>query len=105
MNRVLLLIAVCGSLVACGTTRYGIMNVAPEYAASEDMAMQAIQTARSPEESGCVIELLQMSQPKQTSPNTYEQVATVKVCGKQQRYAIQRSLVKENQVLVAAKRI
>jgi hypothetical protein len=28
-----------------------------------------------------------MSSPKQTSPNTIEQVATVKVCGKEQKYS------------------
>jgi hypothetical protein len=93
-------------LASCGTTtQYGIVNVPLAEGRSDASAKQAIERALGAGETSCPLEIVALSAPLQASPNTFEQVATVKVCGKTQEYAIQRSQVKEDQVLIAAKRI
>jgi len=91
--------------VSYGDSRWGIVNVQPEDAGSDATAIAAIKNALTPKEASCVVELVQAGTQDQTSPNTIMQKLTVTVCGKKQKFSIQRSQTKPNNVLVSAKKI
>jgi hypothetical protein len=105
MKSFLSILALCFAVVGCGTSRWGIVNVPPEKAGSDATALEAIKHALTPEESTCNVELVQAHTPDQASPSTVMQVLTVKVCGKNQKFSIQRSQTKPDNVLVSATKI
>ena len=105
MKHVYALLALSILMVGCGTSRWGVVNIQPEKANSDATALEAIKHALAPEETSCSVELIQVGTQNQTSPNTVMQLLTVNVCGKKQKFSIQRSQTKPDNVLVSATKI
>ena len=105
MKYSLALLALCFVVAGCGTSRWGIVNAPPERASSDAAAIEAIGHALALGEASCSVELVEAGAPNQTSPNTVMQVVTVNLCGKKQKFSIQRSQTKPDNVLVSAKKI
>lgn len=105
MYRPTMLLSAWFFVAACSDVRYGMNNVPLSNANSDAAALETIKRALPPEKMNCQIDLVGMSEGDQVSSSTIKQVATVKVCGKIEKYSIQRSQVKEDRVLIAAKRI
>jgi hypothetical protein len=105
MKSSLVFLIICIGAVGCGTARWGLVNVPPEQALSDSIAVQAITRALEPGEANCKVELVQAGAQDQISFSTVMQELTVTVCGKKQKFSIQRSQTRPDNVLVSAKRI
>src|SRR5258705_9901606 len=105
-KRALLVLAVCVLTASCGgNVRYGIANTPVSESMSDSATLQAIQHSLEPTEAGRAVRLLERGEPKAQSPSSAVEKVSVEVCGKKQNYEIQRTRVKDDQVMIAAKRI
>ena len=105
MKYVYAMLALSLLVVGCGTSSWGIVNIPPDKANSDVTALEAIKRALAPGEQSCSVELIQAGTQNQTSPNTVMQALIVNVCGKKQKFSIQRSQTKPDNVLVSATKI
>ncbi len=107
MTSRLTTILVAGLLLAscAGTVQYGVTNTATAEANTDKAAVQVIQRSLTYDQSDCPLTNLKRGEPEPSGESgTIEQVS-LDICGKQQRFEIQRSLAKEGQVHITAKKI
>jgi hypothetical protein len=105
MRGVTGLVIAAALLVACGDVRVG-MERSPIGAVDSDQAvLEAIRHALSPDEQTCQLELVTLVNTPQGSESTSKQVASAVVCGRSQKFSIQRSQINADSILIAAKKI
>jgi len=72
---------------------------------SDGAVLQAVKHALPPDEQNCPLDLVPAGDAQQAPGSTGKQVGSVKICGRSQRFSIQRSQVNADTVLVIAQEI
>jgi hypothetical protein len=72
---------------------------------SDGAVLQAVKHALPPDEQNCPLDLLTAGDAQQATKIADKQVVSVKICGRSQRFSIQRSQVNADTVLVTARKI
>jgi hypothetical protein len=105
-SRATTVLVACLLLASCaGTVQYGVSNAATTDANSDKAAIQVIQRSLAYDQSHCPLTNLKRGELEQSGESgTIEQVS-VDICGKAQRFEIQRSLAKDDKVVLCAKKI
>jgi hypothetical protein len=92
-------------IVACTDVRVG-MERSPIGAVNSNEAMlQAIKHSLPSSEQTCQLELVSLDNAQGVSENAAEQVASVRICGRLRKFAIERNQVNADSVLIVAKKI
>lgn len=100
------LLAASTMLASCaGTVQYGVTNTPTADANSDKSAVQVIQRSLRFEQSHCPLTNLKRGELEQAGESATIEHVSVEICGKQQQFEIQRSMAKEGQVLLTAKKI
>ena len=92
------------SVIACCDTRVGLERSPVGAVYSDQASIRAIRRALPPEQQTCQVELPNKGKDAD-SEDTLKQVVTVEVCGKPQKFSIQRSAINADSVLIAAKKL
>jgi len=91
-------------VIACSDTRVGLERSPFGAVDGEEAMIRAITRALPPDQQTCHVELDNGGKYAE-SEDASKQVVKVEVCGKPQRFSIQRSAINADSVLIAAKRI
>jgi hypothetical protein len=105
MLRATGLVIAAALLVACADVRVGMERSPIGAVNSDEAVLEAIRHALSPGEQTCQLELVTVENAQQVPENTNTQVASVKICGRSQKFSIQRSQINADSILIAAKKI
>lgn len=105
MYRIISLAAVGILFVACREVRVGMQRYPVGSVDSDGAVLQAVRHALSPDEQNCPLDLLTAGDAQQVAESTGTQIVSVKICGRSQRFSIQRTRVNADSVLVTARKI
>ena len=92
-------------LVGCAGARVGTQRMPVGAVNFEELALQAIRGALPADEQSCAVEVVHMAEGQQVSGSMYSQVASVRICGRSQEFAIQRKSIDADGVLITARKI
>jgi hypothetical protein len=92
-------------LVACADVRVGMQRYPIGSVDSDGAVLQAVKHALPPDEQTCPLNLLTAGDARKAAESTGKQIVSVEICGRSQRFSIQRSQVNADTVLVTARKI
>jgi len=104
-SRVITHLAAGMLLASCASTvQYGVSNTATADANSDKSAVQVIQRSLTYDQSHCPLTNLKRGELEPSGESGTIERVSLDICGKAQQFEIQRSLAKEGQVVLTAKK-